>query len=70
MKKFEGLGRSLSKEQQKRIVGGACSCTCSGGSTGSWTYDNNAQPSDSQIRRNVGDYCGSGSATCSGYTQL
>jgi len=43
MKKFEGLGRSLSKEQQKRIVGGACSCTCSGGSTGSWTYDNNAQ---------------------------
>lgn len=48
MKKFQGLGRSLSKEEQKTIVGGVvpvddsgCTITCSGtnGSDSSQTCD-------------------------------
>jgi natural product precursor len=70
MKRLENLGRSLSKNEMKKILGGSCSCTCTN-RVGSWTYDNNGQPPTHVITNDVNDYCGTNAgsgATCTGCT--
>ena len=73
MKKVIALGRKLSKAEQMKITGGdypegSCSCSCTGGSTGSWTYSNGAQPPDSVLKNDIRTYCASQTGTCTGCT--
>lgn len=71
MKKFEQLGKSLSKQEQKSIMGGNfppddntlyCSCDCSG-SVGSWIYTNGGVNRKS-AEDDLGIYCRSGAGSC------
>ena len=68
MKKLQNLGKSLSKQEQKMIIGGymKCSCTCSI-SRGSWTYDNGAQPPNQSLLNDIAAYCKYG-GNCNGCT--
>lgn len=58
MKKFQNLGRSLTKDEQKKLLGGAWSCSCSGGQPGSWYYENT--PTVPQMIADINTYCSSG----------
>jgi len=55
MKKFENLGRNLTKNEQKKISGGAWSCSCSGGQVGSWTYT--STPTTQGMINDINTYC-------------
>ena len=69
MKKFENLGRSLSKDEQRRIKGGdeelgnpdvrTGYCV---GSTGCWLYGSPVYYSTCQA--DIAIYCGSGHGSC------
>ncbi len=76
MKKFENLGRSLSKTEQKQIIGGddlrwdgssdpngrAASCSCTH-MVGTWVYT--STPSCGEVIQDMYTYC-RGGAHCSG----
>lgn len=66
MKKFEMLGRILSKTEQKKIKGGVVygGCTCVG-STGVWTYTQRTPTCHEQYEDKI-TYCRSGEASCWG----
>jgi len=70
MKKIENLGRTLSKSEQKNVIGGLrpCTCTCEGGTGGSWFY--NYEPSQSEIAEDIDDYCSTQTASCTGCSNL
>ncbi len=71
MKKFENLGKTLSKAEQKNIIGGDYEGggagpffgKCTGGSEGCWHY---TEPVTWQTCLNdIALYCSSGSGVCS-----
>jgi hypothetical protein len=66
MKTIQNLGRTLTKLEQKNIVGGAVrtTCTCEG-SVGEWFYDTDQPVLRSTLIRDVQTYCRSGSGRCS-----
>ena len=65
MKKFENLGRSIAKAEQRNIIGGFippddgnyCTVSCTG-SVGQWHYT--SMPTCRGIMADVGTYCRSG----------
>lgn len=64
MKKFENLGRRLSKEEQKKVKGGYYArCVCIG-SDGVWVYTR--MPSCYETYEDIATYCRSGVGSCSG----
>ncbi len=65
MKKFESLGKRLSKAEQSRIQGGAFGgCTCIG-SIGTWTYTQRTPTCHEEYQDKI-TYCRSQDATCWG----
>jgi hypothetical protein len=71
MKKIESLGRALSKNEQKSVLGGKaapCTCNCEGGTGGSWFY--NYEPSAGTIAGDISDYCSTGVGACTGCSNL
>ena len=77
MKKLENLGRSLSKKEQKKIIGGfvdpgdggggGTHCECDG-SVGAWTYT--SMPTCAGALQDIRTYCRSGFGHCSGSCSL
>ena len=71
-KKLASLGTALSRDEAKKVMGGgdpwnleyegACTCTCSGSTPGSWYYTGGAQPSQAYLQSEVATYCGSTSS--------
>lgn len=74
MKRFKQLGKNLSRDEQKLVVGGNilppaeddkkyCSGYCSG-STGSWTYTSPTGVSRESCSADIQTYCRSGAGGC------
>jgi hypothetical protein len=61
--------KMLNREQLKKVMAGACSCTCTGSVQGAWTYNNNAQPPRTTIQKDIDKYCNS-AGNCSGCTNI
>lgn len=65
MKRLAMLGKSLSKNEMKKIIGGVvapkCTCSCTG-SVGEWEYT--GQPDRQQVNKDIAAYCNPDEGTC------
>jgi len=67
MKKFESLGRNLSKEEQKNLIGGYYATVSCTNQVGTWGYT--SMPTCAEIAHDTALYCRDGQGTIASGSQ-